>query len=103
LSITEAKDECENLLSSDLFSNCSTVFINVNGEARESGRTKDMWDMAHSTSSEQGLMQMFNHFGKNDMDSVRRNNHFIEITNNWDESSVELFKKACYHIIDGNK
>ena len=99
LSVTEARDEYANLLSSELFSNCKTIFVKVNGEGRESGRIKDLWDMVHSTSSEQGLMQHLLLDGESHLRNYKRGNDLIEITNDWTEDSIEQFKKACYFLI----
>ena len=99
LSTTEALDEYNNLLSSELFSNCKTLYIKVNGDGKESGRVKDMWDMVHSTSAEQLLMDKLIYDGGFCLRNPRRGNAFIEITNNWDENSIEEFKKACYFLI----
>lgn len=91
----EAKREYLALLNSDLYKNCKTVFVQVNGQTDDSLRSKDTWDGAHSTEEELLIMNELISLGIEPLTNKAIGNGCTLTFNEFNESSVSEFNYAC--------
>jgi hypothetical protein len=83
----------------DLYSNCKTLMVYTDTQTGEAGRAKDIWDGAHKTLDEQFLLQQFANYGSINLNSKVRGNSIEFVKNEFDENSIQEFKKSCYGLL----
>jgi hypothetical protein len=99
LEIEAAGDEYMKVLESDLFKNCKTLYVTVDRQTGDTTRVKDTWDGVHSTQVETDHLSHFFGLGFDLIGSSERDNGGMIVRNNFDETSVNLFKSACYQLL----
>jgi thymidylate kinase len=99
LELEEAGIEYMKIIESNLFKNCKTLYVTVDRQTGDSARVKDTWDGAHSTQIEIDQLSHFFGLGFDIIGSSERGNDGTIIRNNFDQSSIELFKSACYQLL----
>ena len=94
-----SQTEFMNLISSELYKNSKTLLVTVDGQTGDSKRSKDLWDGAHSTDSEQSLMTEFLDLGLKKIADSKRGNSMSLVVNRFDEGSVNAFKMECCNLL----
>lgn len=103
LTLSRAKKEYDNLLSSDLFTNCKTLFVFTDSKMDDANRVKDHWDGAVSTEDERHRMLNFIEIGAGPLTSDKRNNDIYFVKNEFDQASVDYFIHYCNLALGLNK
>lgn len=99
LELEAAGTEYMQVLESDLFKNCKTVYVTVDRQTADTTRVKDIWDGAHSTVEETDHLSHFFNLGFDLIGSSSRSNNGAIIRNRFDQASVDLFKATCYGLL----
>jgi nicotinamide riboside kinase len=99
LSPEEAKTEFIKLMSSVLFRNCKTLLVTATSQTADSDRVKDLWDGAHSTKEELGLMTELIELCNMQLTDTFKNNQFATVENQFEQSSVDEFNQLCYQLL----
>ena len=99
LSRTAAELEFLKLISSNLYQNSKTLVVAVTGQTGDSDRVKDTWDGKHSTIEEQQLMAKLIESGMSQLANNRAGNQLSFIFNQFDDTSVVLFKNECNRLL----
>ena len=99
LGLEAAGTEYMQVLESDLFKNCKTVYVTVDRQTADTTRIKDIWDGAHSTVEETDHLSHFFNLGFDLIGSSSRSNNGAIIQNRFDQASVDLFKATCYGLL----
>ena len=95
----QASTEFMKIVSSDLFSNCKTLYVSVSQQTGDSTRVKDTWDGAHSTATEIEQLSSFFGMGFEEFSRTDSGNDGIVVHNKFNEESIDLFKSACYQLL----
>lgn len=101
-----AKKEYLSLLNSDLYKNCKTVFVQVEGQTADTDRSKDTWDGAHSTQEELSHMAELIEIGRDRLSNEKVGNSFSVTVNDFTQASVDKFNQICSQLLlenDQNK
>lgn len=87
------------LINSDLYKNCKTLVVAVNGQTGDSSRVKDTWDGAHSTIEEQQTMAKIIELGISELSDQYRDNRVSFVFNEFNEDSVKVFNRECRALL----
>jgi hypothetical protein len=103
LSHTKAYAEANRLISSDLYMNCKTIFVESSGQTADNTRKKDHWDGVVKTGDESYLMLNLIEHNLFDIANTERGNAFYSIKNDFNQVAVNHFIQSCNSALGLNK
>lgn len=103
LDIVRVRQEMADLLESDLFQNCKTIFIYPREDNSDLQRVKDHWDGMVKSEDEVNIMTDLIQERVYDLANTSRNNSLHFCRNDFDEAAVNSFIQTCNEAIGLNK
>ena len=91
--------EFKKILDSDLYMDCTLLFLDKEGEVQQKERTKDYFDQFENYTREKQIFDgLLSQFRENITDSSK-NNHLVTFKNQFDDESICDFIKLLSQLI----
>lgn len=103
LSSINAYSEANRLISSDLYTNCKTIFVESSGQTADTTRKKDHWDGAVKTDDESQLMLDLIEHNLFAITNTEKGNALYSIKNDFNQVAVNHFIQSCNSALGLNK
>lgn len=93
-------EEFKKILNSELYKDCTLLFLDKEGDIEHKERRKDYFDQFENYSKEKLIFEKLLGQFKDNIEDSNKNNHYVTFKNRFDNESIDDFIKLLSQLIE---